>query len=45
MPEANQSRQPTPRVRLAAWQKGLYRREGKEYVVPDGNVLLFKFNV
>ena len=25
--------------------KGLYRMEGKEYVVADGDVLLFKFNV
>jgi len=24
---------------------GLYRMEGKEYVVQDGDVLLFKFNV
>lgn len=29
----------------AARAKGLYRREGKEYVVVDGDVLLFKFNV
>ena len=26
-------------------EKGLYRMEGKEYVVKDGDVLLFKFNV
>jgi ribosome-binding ATPase len=26
-------------------EKGLYRIEGKEYVVQDGDVLLFKFNV
>jgi len=24
---------------------GLYRMEGKDYVVADGDVLLFKFNV
>ena len=29
----------------AAREKGLYRMEGKEYVVGDGDVLLFKFNV
>jgi ribosome-binding ATPase len=29
----------------AARGKGLYRMEGKEYVVADGDVLLFKFNV
>ena len=29
----------------AAREKGLYRMEGKEYVVADGDVLLFKFNV
>jgi GTP-binding protein YchF len=29
----------------AARDKGLYRMEGKEYVVADGDVLLFKFNV
>ena len=29
----------------AAREKGLYRMEGKEYVVKDGDVLLFKFNV
>jgi len=29
----------------AARAKGLYRMEGKEYVVADGDVLLFKFNV
>ncbi len=28
-----------------ARDKGLYRMEGKEYVVKDGDVLLFKFNV
>jgi GTP-binding protein YchF len=29
----------------SAREKGLYRVEGKEYVVQDGDVLLFKFNV
>ncbi len=29
----------------AARAKGLYRMEGKEYVVADGDVMLFKFNV
>jgi GTP-binding protein YchF len=29
----------------AAREKGLYRMEGKDYVVQDGDVLLFKFNV
>src|SRR6184192_1886119 len=29
----------------AAREKGLYRMEGKEYEVKDGDVLLFKFNV
>ncbi len=29
----------------AAREKGIYRMEGKEYVVADGDVLLFKFNV
>ena len=29
----------------AAREKGLYRMEGKEYVVKDGDVMLFKFNV
>jgi ribosome-binding ATPase len=28
-----------------AREKGVYRMEGKEYVVADGDVLLFKFNV
>jgi hypothetical protein len=30
---------------LAAKEKGLVRQEGKEYVVEDGDVILFKFNV
>ncbi|MGE3342990.1 MAG: redox-regulated ATPase YchF [Vicinamibacterales bacterium] len=29
----------------SAREKGLYRMEGKEYVVQDGDVMLFKFNV
>ena len=29
----------------SAREKGLYRMEGKDYVVQDGDVLLFKFNV
>jgi hypothetical protein len=29
----------------AAREKGLYRMEGREYVIKDGDVLLFKFNV
>jgi GTP-binding protein YchF len=29
----------------AAREKGVYRIEGKDYVVADGDVLLFKFNV
>jgi ribosome-binding ATPase YchF (GTP1/OBG family) len=29
----------------AAREKGLYRIEGREYVVADGDVMLFKFNV
>jgi ribosome-binding ATPase len=29
----------------AARERGLYRMEGKEYVVKDGDVMLFKFNV
>ena len=28
----------------AAREKGLYRMEGKQYLVKDGDVLLFKFN-
>ena len=30
---------------LSAKEKGLVRQEGKEYVVQDGDVLFFKFNV
>jgi hypothetical protein len=29
----------------AAREKGLYRMEGKDYVVQDGDVMLFKFNI
>ena len=29
----------------AAREKGLVRQEGKDYVVADGDVILFKFNV
>ncbi len=29
----------------AARERGLYRMEGKDYVVADGDVMLFKFNV
>ena len=29
----------------AAREKGLVRQEGKDYVVADGDVMLFKFNV
>ena len=29
----------------AAREKGVYRMEGKDYVVQDGDVILFKFNV
>ncbi len=30
---------------MAAAETGLYRIEGRDYVVRDGDVLLFKFNV
>jgi ribosome-binding ATPase YchF (GTP1/OBG family) len=30
---------------VAAREKGLYRMEGKQYVVKDGDMLLLKFNV
>ena len=29
----------------AAKEKGLYRSEGKDYVMNDGDVVLFRFNV
>ncbi|MDD2397327.1 MAG: DUF933 domain-containing protein, partial [Tissierellia bacterium] len=30
---------------LAAKEKGLMRLEGKEYVMEDGDIVLFRFNV
>ena len=30
---------------LAAKEKGLVRSEGKEYVMQDGDVVVFRFNV
>lgn len=30
---------------LAAREKGLVRSEGKEYIMQDGDIVLFKFNV
>jgi ribosome-binding ATPase YchF (GTP1/OBG family) len=30
---------------LACREKGLVRQEGKEYVMQDGDVVTFKFNV
>jgi ribosome-binding ATPase YchF (GTP1/OBG family) len=36
-------------VKLGGWkgarEKGVVRSEGKEYVVQDGDVMLFRFNV
>ena len=29
----------------AAKEKGLVRSEGKEYIMQDGDIVLFKFNV
>ncbi len=29
----------------AAKEKGLVRLEGKEYIIKDGDVILFRFNV
>ena len=29
----------------AAREKGMIRSEGKEYVVKDGDIILFRFNV
>jgi ribosome-binding ATPase YchF (GTP1/OBG family) len=29
----------------AAREKGLVRQEGRDYLVADGDVILFKFNV
>ena len=35
-----------PAARMAAAkEKGLVRSEGKEYVMQDGDVVLFRFNV
>jgi ribosome-binding ATPase YchF (GTP1/OBG family) len=33
------------RTMSAAKEKGLVRSEGKEYIVQEGDVLLFRFNV
>ena len=30
---------------VAAKEKGLVRSEGKEYVMKDGDIVLFRFNV
>ena len=30
---------------VAAREKGLVRQEGKEYIMKDGDIVLFKFNV
>ena len=30
---------------VAAREKGLFRQEGKEYIMQDGDIVLFKFNV
>ena len=30
---------------LAAKEKGLIRSEGKEYIMQDGDIVLFRFNV
>jgi hypothetical protein len=30
---------------IAAKEKGLLRLEGKEYIIKDGDVVLFRFNV
>lgn len=35
----------TYKSEAAVKEKGLYRSEGKEYVVKDGDILFFKFNV
>ena len=29
----------------AAWDRGLVRSEGKDYIMKDGDVVLFRFNV
>ena len=33
------------RFHAAAKEKGLVRLEGKEYVMQDGDIVLFRFNV
>ena len=30
---------------VAAKEKGLVRSEGKDYIMQDGDIVLFKFNV
>ena len=30
---------------LSAKEKGLIRSEGKDYIMKDGDIVLFKFNV
>ena len=30
---------------VTAKEKGLVRQEGKEYIMQDGDIVLFKFNV
>mgnify|MGYP001061367215 FL=1 len=30
---------------VAAKEKGLVRSEGKEYIMKDGDIVLFRFNV
>ena len=30
---------------LLAKEKGLVRQEGKDYIMQDGDIVLFKFNV
>ena len=30
---------------VSAKEKGLVRQEGKDYIMQDGDVVLFKFNV
>jgi len=30
---------------VAAKEKGLVRQEGKDYIMQDGDIVLFKFNV
>jgi len=30
---------------VAATEKGLVRQEGKDYIMQDGDIVLFKFNV